>query len=83
MNSREMIAEATRNLSLVSAAARHGVLEMDWMFGIPLYSFLTDRFTPFEGICNKGDVSLTSLWSLLRVKFNLKKARKKFRDESR
>ena len=76
---REMIAEATKELSLVCAAASNGVLKMDWMYGIPLYSFLTDQFIPNESICSKSDQSLTSLWTHLSEKFYLKRARKKFR----
>ena len=55
-----------------------GALSMDWIHGIPLYSFLTETFEPNEDGRSRQEGTLAKRWFLLRDKFSLTFIRKKF-----
>ncbi|XP_064404373.1 E3 ubiquitin-protein ligase RNF213-like isoform X3 [Halichondria panicea] len=74
------VAEAVRNICLASATNKGagGTLSMDWIHGIPLYSFLTETFEPNEDGRSRQEGTLAKRWFLLRDKFSLTFIRKKF-----
>ena len=45
---------------------------MDLLYAIPLYSFLTNTFSPYDDISRVQDGKLSKNWSVLEEKFKLK-----------
>ncbi len=54
---------------------------MDWIYGIPLYSFLTETSEPNEDGCSRQEGTLVKMWFLLRDRFSLTNVRTKFETE--
>ena len=78
---RKVVAEAVRNLCCASVAERTGALSMDWLCGIPLYSFLTGKYEPYDDVCSTSDAALAERWSEMKNKFKLGEIKKKFESE--
>ena len=78
---RKMIAEAVKSLLCASASDKSGALSMDWIHGIPLYSFLTDQFAPYDDISKIRVASLTFIWDHLGTELKMKEIKRKFRVE--
>ncbi len=76
------VAEAVKELCCAGAAGKSGASSMDWISGIPLYSFLTGTFVPYEDVCSKCDDFLVSNWNFLRDKFELKNVRTKIENDN-
>ncbi len=58
-----------------------GALSMDWIYGIPLYSFLTETSEPNEDGRSRQEETLAKMWFLLRDRFSLTYIRTKFKAE--
>ncbi len=67
-----------RKICCARAANKDGAISMDWIYGIPLYSFLTDTSEPNEDVCSRQEKRLTKRWCFLQDKFHLTDIRKKF-----
>ena len=77
---RQEIAEAVRKLVNVCWNIKKGSLEMDWIFGIPFHTFLTE--TSEMALVNRNGAVLIKCWSELSRRFNLNAIRKKFQKEN-
>ncbi len=77
MSCRYEIADAIKELCCARAVKKDGLASMDWVYGIPLYSFLTDTFVPYDDVCSIQDVHLIQNWHLVKDKFRLVNVRTK------
>ena len=77
---RQEIAEAVRKLVSVCWNIKKGALEMDWMFGIPFHTFLTE--TSEMPLVKRDGAMLIKCWSELSMRFNLNEIRRKFQKEN-
>ena len=68
-----MVAEAVKQISHACIAERPYISYiMDWIYWIPLYSFLTDTFKPYDNIDIQPVRKLTNNWSMIKGQFKLK-----------
>ncbi len=76
------VAEAVRKLVRANTVDKGDALSMDWIYGIPLYSFLTNTFEPYEDVCTRRDKALAESWNTLKEKFKLTDVRRKWKAEN-
>ena len=68
-----MVVEAVKRISHAHIAERlYSSFIVDWIYWIPLYSFLTGTFKPYDNIDIQPVRKLADNWSMIKSHFKLK-----------
>ena len=70
------VAKAVQGLCSKTVAGRSGALSMNWIQGIPIFSFLAERSEPYDDVRNMSRDKLVSNWHFLTQECKLNEARR-------
>lgn len=78
---RSDIVFAIKKLLSFLSTKKTRALSLDWIFGIPLYSFLAGKFEPYEKLTSQTNEMLNESWTFLENHFQTVEKRRLFRAE--
>ena len=70
------VAKAIQDLCSRTLSKQNGALSMNWIQGVPLYSFLTERSEPYDDVWNISGDKLIQNWLSLFRELKISEARR-------